>query len=291
MSPWLKFHLMQSLVLSRLLYCAHLVVPTAAWMRKLQAVQVRVLRRIAGETAHCHTVHSDRQIRELLGQPSVDCMLMRARLAYLKRLVVNSPPKLCALLFARPVGKRLPWVELVAADMRWLRRSVAHAEIAGLPCPDEAPMAWLEAVRGPRWADCVSRAFFTSSIVDPRVAVADGEAGPVPAFKCPTCERAFPSDRQLAGHRQRAHGWRREENAFIDDSACCPVCMKRFADRMAVLDHVRKGTCGAALLAAGAEYRRVPSERLEQLEDRDRRLRLQARHDGRTVPYRGEVLS
>ena len=107
---WLKLQLSNASRNSRLLNCAIVVCPTASYIRRLQSVYMRVLRRV------CRTCHTDTEIRELMSQPSVDCLLMRASMRHVRRLVVRAPPALCALLGARPRGKLMFWTAPLSAD-------------------------------------------------------------------------------------------------------------------------------------------------------------------------------
>eukprot|EP00973_Karenia_brevis_P083741 11619647-Karenia_brevis.AAC.1 len=110
-----KIAFMRSLVLSRLTFNLHICVLTIADLRKLAAVYMRVLRRIAGDSRYSADVkYSDLQVRENMQAPSIDCILMVARLRYLGRLVRLQPPTLVALLHVHKDGKRLPWIDLVA---------------------------------------------------------------------------------------------------------------------------------------------------------------------------------
>ena len=78
---WLKFHFLSTLILTRLLYCAHTLTMSAKGVTKLNAVYMRVLRKISGNMRfdeHCE--FTDMQVRQQCMQPSIDCLLVRARL-------------------------------------------------------------------------------------------------------------------------------------------------------------------------------------------------------------------
>ena len=60
---WLKFQLMNSLIISRLLNGAHVVCPNTSYIRRLQSVYMRVLRRMYGESSFERTCHTDRETR------------------------------------------------------------------------------------------------------------------------------------------------------------------------------------------------------------------------------------
>ena len=61
---------MNSLIISRLLNGAHVMCPNASYIRRLQSVHMRVLRRMYGEPSFERTCHTDRETR-VMSQPSV----------------------------------------------------------------------------------------------------------------------------------------------------------------------------------------------------------------------------
>ena len=82
-----KMSFLRSLVLSRLLFNAHVVVPTAKYIKVLNAVYMRVLRRTCNECRYGEKKIWDIEVRKKLLAPSMDCLLMRGRLRYLARIV------------------------------------------------------------------------------------------------------------------------------------------------------------------------------------------------------------
>ena len=74
---------MQCLLLSKLLFGVEVLVPTPRQLRKLNSVYMTILRRIANEPRFCRTEHTDREIRDKLGQPAIECVIARMRLRYL----------------------------------------------------------------------------------------------------------------------------------------------------------------------------------------------------------------
>ena len=87
----LKTALMRSLVLSRSSFNLHISVPRPWLLKRLNRVHMRVLRRIAGCINGIDTDgvgqlhHSNRAVRQMLGEPSIDCIAARARLKYWRR--------------------------------------------------------------------------------------------------------------------------------------------------------------------------------------------------------------
>jgi len=75
-----RLSFMSSLVLSRLLFNVHVLVMFHTGLRKLNGPYMRTLRRILGVPRFEKSELSDYQVRESLGQPSIDCLVLRQRL-------------------------------------------------------------------------------------------------------------------------------------------------------------------------------------------------------------------
>ena len=107
-----KLRLAEALLFSTLFYNVHVwpsVSPAA--LKPLEITYNRVLRRIAGQM--CGTNKhpwTDRQVREFLGVPSVECVLLKKRLRYLCRLVHDGPDELLALLQCTAKQQPMPWI-------------------------------------------------------------------------------------------------------------------------------------------------------------------------------------
>ena len=136
---WLRYLRLQSMILSRLLYMVHTLVPTPKFVQVLQSVYMRVLRRMHNQCLFQRTEESDLELRRRIQQPSIDCLLMRARLRYFRRLVLSRPAVLVALLHSRVNGARLPWCELLICDLKWLRLRSDTDLLCSAPCPDQDP--------------------------------------------------------------------------------------------------------------------------------------------------------
>ena len=84
---------------------------------------MRVLRRITGcingvsEGANV----SDVAVRRIVAEPSVDCMMTRARLLYARRVLLNGPDSLNALLWNN--GAPLRWATQVKKDVERLQQA------------------------------------------------------------------------------------------------------------------------------------------------------------------------
>ena len=230
----LKLQLMWSLVMSRLLYNVHVIVPTRAYLRALNGVYMRGVRRI-GDQCRFEQTSTDAEVRRAAGAPSIDCILCRTRLRYFASVLRSSPATLLALLSSRPRGRLLPWVALIVADMHKLRS--LSSLCAPLPCPEEAPGAWVAfALESPhRWARAVACLFFVDSACDVRPAAADGMLHP---FACAACDARFLNARALASHTRRKHGVRVAQREYAHGSAICQVCLSSFGTSLRLLRHL-----------------------------------------------------
>ena len=154
-------------------------------------------------------------------------------------------------------------------------------EIRAFPRPLTHPEAWVASIQGSGWSDVVARVYFTSFCADPcRDRSEECDCLALLPFVCSSCLAALPSRRQLSSHRQRAHNWRKPIGKFIDDSCPCPSCGARVTDRLRVLNHVATRSCGQTILNGRFDF--VPAKLLCKLVSRDRKLRLQARHEGQS---------
>ena len=119
-----KAQLFSSLVLSVLLYgCETWPEPTQSQGMRLEAFQMRCLRRLAGELRvpiPGRVRISDVELRRQLGIPSVESQIRLARLRYAASLVKVAQPSIAALL---GVGQRAPadWASLLLGDLESLR--------------------------------------------------------------------------------------------------------------------------------------------------------------------------
>eukprot|EP00972_Heterocapsa_arctica_P073014 10785066-Heterocapsa_arctica.AAC.1 len=111
----------------------------------INAVYMRVLRRIAGQMRHGGEKHMcDADVRTALGMPSLNILIARRRLMLLSSVLRHNSQSVCALLATRVPGTqhgKLPWVELVVADMLALQRG-ARGKLDDLGCPVANAAAW-----------------------------------------------------------------------------------------------------------------------------------------------------
>ena len=276
----LREFLLNALVLSRLLFNVHVVVPNKAFYRVLNDVYMRAVRRLHGQ-ARFGDGPTDLQVRMDARAPSIDCLVMRARLRYLRRLLVAQPAGMLALLASRPAGHRLPWLSLVAADMQRLRALVS--ECASLPCPEACAQEWYQFILADagRWSRVVSMLFFTDSVCD-RDVVAPS-AAPARPFVCAQCAASFCTARELGQHSRIKHGARCQQRMFAPASAVCPVCGTMFRARLRLLAHLcdsRRPKFWHAILADPVKYPPLSAKMVEELDMQDNELRKAARRAG-----------
>ena len=177
-----------SLVLSRLLFNAHVQVPTLRYVRTLSSVYMRAIRRVL-TGPRFGPDDSDLTVRRRFKVPSLDCLLRRARMRFLGRIVTRQPPAMLSILGARHKGTATPWVDLVHDDLVHMRSSVALC--AGLPPPCDAEAWYSFILEDPgRWANAVAAIHYVESIADAPAATpgpgCSAAASPVlPPFSLP----------------------------------------------------------------------------------------------------------
>ena len=235
---------------------------------------------------------TDREVREKLGQPSLDCILMVARLRYFGRLVRNQPPSLLALLQAGTGEPELPWLATIRADVERVR---SLGLLTGLPSLCDCPQARLDLLRDiAEWALVLDRICFHESCLD-RAAL-PGQSEPLVGrglgHQCPVCPARFPSERALAEHCRAKHGHRLAVKQHIEGSGVCPACGTNFRTRLRCIAHLsdkRRPTCTAWVLA---NVPALPRDVLAKLDEHDRAAKREAWAQGRTHPLaRGAAIT
>eukprot|EP00959_Pyramimonas_sp_CCMP1952_P091008 1905480-Pyramimonas_sp.AAC.1 len=86
-----------------------------------------------------------------MSAPPIDCILQRARLVHLRRLLLHGPVELHALLHVQVKGGRLPWTRQILSGLALLRQKVIRHSEFFLPDPRGYPRAWGDFIRGARW--------------------------------------------------------------------------------------------------------------------------------------------
>ena len=270
-----KLYFMQCLLLTRLLFNIHVLVPSPRHLKCLNAVYMTVLRRIFGEPRFAATPHTDREVREALRQPSIECLIARLRLKYCARLVRTRPQALIAILHARPKGNKLRWIHALETDAGFLRPHLPP----DLPALADDPMAWAHLMLDEdAWKALVDRIFFTDSVCDQSPALR-----PTPRVEAYVCEcgEAFSSSRGLQSHQRAKHGKRNEVRFFVSGSTC-PCCGTDFVSRLRLLSHLsdtRRPKCRTFVLD---HCPRLSASTVQQLDLVDRDLRRDAQQAGRS---------
>ena len=243
---------------------------------------MRGLRRIAGQMRYQKSARniSDREVRKKLEAPSVDCILLVARLRYAARLVRCRPPTLLVALHFRCKGQPLPWTQQLIEDMRALQSF-------GLKCPSGDPIheadAWIVWLASESSCEILRQVHFVDSILDTKRD--DGDKTGVPqagkSFPCQVCRIHFASAKALTMHARAKHGHVSPANSRIA-SSMCPACGKDFHLRARCLDHLsdsRRPSCREWVMH---NVHPLEPVLVEQLNAEDRLVRKKARQQGHT---------
>ena len=286
----LKLVFMNSLVLSRVLFHIHVLVPTHRHMQVINAVYMRVARRIAGKSRYDADTESDYTVRQMLGIPSLDCLVQQARLRYLRRILVNKPTALQAILGFQHEGRRLPWADLIVDDMRCLRS--AAATFADMPEPDAQPGLWYDRIVADEqgWFSAVHALRYLHSACD-RHKTDEAAAAGARIFGCDICAQsgetvpAFGTLRALKSHQRAKHGIRTPMRFYVKADGKCICCGTVFHTRLRCIAHLadtRRDKCWLHILATRPP--RLPTPTVEALDALDREQRKMAFKKGHTHP-------
>lgn len=247
---------MHSLCMSRLLFNVHVLVLETKALAALNQVYMRMLRRIGGAmrfSADCG--ENDLQVRQRMKQASLDCILLRKRLHYAKRLLLNNPLSLLALLQAECKGARLKWTLQLADDLR--RLASCSPDLAHLGDPVANAAAWASHIRlnDSAWTMHVDMVYFETSILD-KTAPKEVPGGHGQRFACTLCPNkpAFASSRALGSHNRAKHGQRCPARKFVGEDATCPICKTLFVQRIRAIAHLsdsRRTKCMDAIRQQG----------------------------------------
>jgi hypothetical protein len=279
----LKVLFMQSLILTRLLFNAHALVPNPRYIRTLNAVYMRVVGRIVDMPLFDDSSVSDLEVRILAKMSSLDCWLVKARLRYLGRMLRNRPEPLLALLACRPKNKMLPWAELIVEDMRIARRMSTLCRNLGDPADE--PMAWRDFILASqqRWSDVIGSIHFFESICDRHAKNADLVS--VHVVQCSVCDETFDSVKTMELHTRVKHKMRSSVRYYVDKDAICQVCHSAFGSRLSCIAHLAdrrpaRDRCWKAILANPHGFEMLSTETCCELDEKDRSAKLLARRQG-----------
>ena len=274
-------------MISRLLHNVHTWTINDAGLRRVNGTYMRVYWKIRGQSLFSDKDNiSDVNVRIIGNIPSIDCIMRRARLRFLARIVQSSHSALKATLALSFRGVRLPWVRAVIEDLHSLH-CASLAVQASLPSPGimEHDSVWFDFMLNQRemWITLVNGYFFAESCLDKTAIGADARlcvSGLT--FRCTQCTSQFSNNKALLQHRRSKHGFREPLTRHIDGSGVCPSCRTTFHTRLRLLAHVsdrRNQTCSLWILG------NVPSlsnDEIGTLEVNDREARNTARKNGHT---------
>ena len=294
---WLKFHFLGSLVLSRLLYCVHTLTMSSKGVGKLNAVYMRALRRISGHMrydAHCEL--NDLQVREQCMQPSIDCLLVRARLRYIKRICSHSTQALYIILCMQHKGKPIPWVAQLKGDLIIMRHH-SHAQGLIMPSCESELDAWAALFNNKSaWESAVQSIFFMTSVSDKQSisSINNINAGinPINMHICLECEphaqgmrTCFSTSKSLQSHMRAKHKTLCEFRCYVNADGKCPVCLTVFNSRIRCIAHLsdrRRTKCSDII--SGGQIRKLAVATVARLDLLDRESRRLAQRTGHSHP-------
>ena len=214
---------------------------------------MRVLRRIAGRMRFEHS-EKDIDIRRYLKMPSIECILARARLRYIQRLVCRQPKVLVSLLASRVHGRALPWMELVFADMMALKSAVSYC--SWLPDLPGGHLQWVDFMRSQaKWKQALACFEFVESSIgstykDPGPGVETALVAYHANHPCDKCVEVFTNRKALLAHQRRKHGNRVEQRFFANRAGICQVCRIVFHTHARLLRHLtdsRRTKCWSSI--------------------------------------------
>ena len=110
----------------------------------MNGVFMRCLRKISGHSRYAAGGLRDVEVREAMQFPSVDCLLLRFRLKYCRRLVCGGPAFLLALLGIPSLDGRRPlleWSSQIALDLDVAFKSIGARRLS-VADPRLEPSAW-----------------------------------------------------------------------------------------------------------------------------------------------------
>ena len=281
-----KVMLFQSLVMSRMLYNAHVW----SWyqeseIQKLQAAFRDMAKSIArpslmGLGFYQVTVED---LAGLVGILDPARQLRVARLRYTARAVRYLPSFMWRIL--QETEGEFAWKTHLMADCEWLRR---HHPSGVWPTANADFAQWLELIpQCADWRTRIKRAAAASLRASQRNAEhklwelrmteewqdfgltfgGTSKADPVMCFRCELCENVFASKRGLFMHSSHVHGYKPHVR-FLAAGSCCLACGKEYHARQRLLGHLQySGHCREKLAAV---FPPLSLEEVAKLDEQDR---------------------
>ena len=307
----LELHLRKSfcssLVLSRLLFNAHVRVLRPREFIPLNAIYMRVIRRMSGRMRFDAHAGNDLDARLAINAPSLDCIMLQRRLTYAGRLARSSCSALLSILAIRfeecsdiykslgastgeharkgQLGHALPWARQLQRDMVAMY-SYGTSVTGALPDPSSDFSTWWCYMRdyAGEWEKAVSELHFSASVCDKTSSTDSIPSDVLDVHKCPTCTAAFASLRALRSHERTKHKKQTDMRLYADSSATCMCCHTVFSTRLRLIAHLsdaRRPSCTEWVAKHGAPLERSV---VEGLDAADRDARRVARAAGLTQP-------
>jgi len=271
----LKLTLGCALVLSRLLYNVCIRVPSSAFMASLNTVYMRLMRRIYGEPRFGPGTR-DYEFRVPNSIPSLDCVIMKKRLHYLKRLLAHGPSILTALLAQQShQGGTMPWTKLIISDMCVLR----DRKLQQLPHPKSGWREWIRIIHDDRWDQIVDSLYFPESALDSEKHSVAGAAN----FTCSVCSVSFATNKQKILHERVCHNMRAPARFYAFGHSQCLACKTQFSCRWRLLQHL-SDSCRTSCIdeLKGSNVEPLSESEVLSLDEADKVARKRANLEGRT---------
>jgi len=232
---------------------------------------------------------TDVQVRKQVCVPSIDCLVIKARLTYAGRLASNPRVSaLKALFSAKPRGNPMPWAAQLTKDMQYMYDHTDIGDLVTPPGHGDAGITWIHAMQHEKleFSRCVNQIFFSHSVLDSCPDKASAAAFDQ-RFQCSQCVPpvAFSTGKALQSHMRTKHRVRSSISMYIDDSGLCPICSTNFRSRIRVISHlsdVRRPKCRDCILTGCVPV--IADSLYVQLQERDKQLRRKALHQGHTHP-------
>jgi hypothetical protein len=284
-----KLILAWSLVFSRLFFSVHVWSKFEGKPRQtIQTMYMRVLRRILGRPRYKAGGVTDLFVRTKLIAMSIDCIMRRARLKYIARLVRSGTHIVLNLVSQVDGDTRLPWMKLLISDFSVLRLELPRIFV---DCPrfDEDPDFYYRMMRNcpNEWKQIVDT--YKTSLNDtenPLLSTSglDTQVIDQPIitknFACNLCDHGtaiFRTSKALQAHRRTKHVERSAIIQYIADTSVFPVFKVDFQSRLRLVTHASdsrirsktRGTCCRNEILHGA-FPLVPEDELTRLNLRDR---------------------
>ena len=218
--------------------------------------------------------------------PSMSCLLVKARLRHLKRLIATGPKPLIALLALRYKGLSLPWVSLILKDLQLIWKSVSLC--SGLGDPRTSFHDWISFMRdGPRWKSALASLCFIDELhaleQDTLDVVQQGHL----SFKCSSCSKTFATARARDAHARVAHQTKVPQRFFTNAHGTCQVCKTTFHTYQRLLRHLcdsRRDRCWKEICKSPHLFEKLSDEELDSLIEANRLACTEARRNGLSHP-------